>query len=199
MENSSVTIKDKFRNGCVFIFKSWSAFRIALDKNPQILTFYNQDNTTIEINEMLNTLYEEVFSIFSQFQDYKLKEEIADRLYGFIQDYFQIFLEDQSEIKVASKLIELYDDVMNGNDNVLNQVKASSKNIKNYEVTFPIEGNQKVIFERDSEDEDEVSEEDNRSNNNGENKEKEEEDETDNNEEENDNNKDMNQNKQQRV
>jgi hypothetical protein len=33
--------RDKFKEGCILIFKKWKAFRTALDNNPQILTYYN--------------------------------------------------------------------------------------------------------------------------------------------------------------
>ena len=56
MEKAKTKIdREKFKQGCISIFKCWTAFRMALDQNPQILK-YITDNNTIEINDFLEIL-----------------------------------------------------------------------------------------------------------------------------------------------
>lgn len=57
-----------FFEGVQLLFKKWSAFRLALDNNPQILSQYDQfedENGNfvedLEINRMLNMLYNDLF------------------------------------------------------------------------------------------------------------------------------------------
>ena len=58
-------IRIKFHKSCTTIFKKWNAFRQALDNNPQILTYFNEDQTVLEINEYLDILDDEILSILN--------------------------------------------------------------------------------------------------------------------------------------
>ena len=150
--------KDKFTQGCVSIFKKWAAFRMALDDNPKILTYYNEDQTVLEINEMLDTLYDELYSILSsnKYTGNTLENELADCLAGFIEDYFQIVLADESDIEISTILIRLYNELLNGKEDELNHLKTNeSKNVVKYSIEFPILGNQKIIFEKEDEEDEE--------------------------------------------
>ena len=150
--------KDIFTQGCVSIFKKWAAFRMALDDNPKILTYYNEDQTVLEINEMLDTLYDELYSILSsnKYTGNTLENELADCLAGFIEDYFQIVLADESDIEISTILIRLYNELLNGKEDELNHLKTNeSKNVVKYSIEFPILGNQKIIFEKEDEEDEE--------------------------------------------
>ena len=153
--------KDKFKQGCISVFKKWSAFRLTLDENPKILTYYNEDQTVLEINEMLETLYEELYSICSskKYAGKTLENELADCLAGFIEDYFQVVLADESDFEIARVLISLYNDLEDGKEVVLNNLKKNeTKNLTQYSIEFPILGNQKIIFEKEDDDEDDEEE-----------------------------------------
>ena len=58
-------IRPKFHKSCITIFKNWNSFREALDNNPQILTYFNEDHSVLEINEYLDVLYDEILSILN--------------------------------------------------------------------------------------------------------------------------------------
>ena len=169
MDKKQTTLKakkDKFTQGCVSIFKKWAAFRMALDENPKVLTYYNEDQTVLEINEMLETLYDELYSILSsnKYSGSSLENELADCLAGFIEDYFQVVLADESDIEIARVLIRLYSELVNGKEDELNHLKENeSKNIVKYSIEFPILGNQKIIFEKEDDDEEDEEEEDSKS------------------------------------
>ncbi|MCQ2815710.1 MAG: pre-rRNA-processing TSR2 family protein [archaeon] len=163
MESNSKSqkgIKEKFRQGCVYIFKKWSAFRMALDFTPRVLTFYNEDKSVLEINEMLETLYGELYSTLSSgnFSGQFLIDELSDILYGFMNDYFSILLEDQSDGEIANLLIKLYNELSNGKDTLFKRLENYKSETK-YTIDFPILGNQKVIFENNNDENEEEDEE----------------------------------------
>ena len=157
--------KEKFKQGVISIFTKWSAFRLTLDENPKVLTYINEDTNTLEINDMLEMLYGELYSILSskKYSGSVLQNELADSLATFIEDYFQVGLEDGSDMEIAVVLIDLYNDIEKGGVEVLNRLKKNeSKNIVKYSIDFPILGNQKVTFkkiESDSDEEDDENEE----------------------------------------
>ena len=159
--------RDKFKQGCISIFKRWTAFRLALDNNPQILTYYNEDQTVIEINEYLEMLYDDILTtIVKNKESSKLIDEISDCLFTFMYDYFQVDLEDQSDSEIANILINLFNELKNGKDILLNNLKnKENKSNMKYNVDFPILGNQKVIFEKEEEDIEESFEEEEEKNN----------------------------------
>ena len=159
--------RDKFKQGCISIFKRWTAFRLALDNNPQILTYYNEDQTVLEINEYLEMLYDDILTtIIKNNNRSNLIEEVSDCLFTFMSDYFQVDLEDQSDSEIANILINLFNELKNGKDTLLNNLKnKENKSNMKYNVDFPILGNQKVIFEKEEEDIEESFEEEEEKNN----------------------------------
>ena len=159
--------RDKFKQGCISIFKRWTAFRLALDNNPQILTYYNEDQTVIEINEYLEMLYDDILTtIIKNNNRSNLIDEVSDCLFTFMSDYFQVDLEDQSDSEIANILINLFNELKNGKDILLNNLKnKENKSNMKYNVDFPILGNQKVIFEKEEEDIEESFEEEEEKNN----------------------------------
>jgi pre-rRNA-processing protein TSR2 len=159
--------RDKFKQGCISIFKRWTAFRLALDNNPQILTYYNEDQTVLEINEYLEMLYDDILTtIIKNNNRSNLIDEVSDCLFTFMSDYFQVDLEDQSDSEIANILINLFNELKNGKDILLNNLKnKENKSNMKYNVDFPILGNQKVIFEKEEEDIEESFEEEEEKNN----------------------------------
>ena len=147
--------REKFKEGCISVFKRWNAFRIALDNNPQILTYYNEDESVLEINEYLEMLYDDIlFTIEKYRNNCNLIKEISDCLYSFISDYFQIDLEDQSDEEISKILINLFNELIDGKNNLYNELKMKEKNnLNHYNISFPIIGKQKIIFEKENEDE----------------------------------------------
>ena len=101
--------------------------------------------------ECLEMLYGELYSILSskKYLGSVLQNELADSLATFIEDYFQVGLEDGSDMEIAVVLIDLYNDIEKGGVEVLNRLKKNeSKNIVKYSIDFPILGNQKVTFKK---------------------------------------------------
>ena len=145
----------KFKEGCISVFKRWNAFRLALDDNPQILTYYNEDESVLEINEYLEMLYDDILFTISKYRyNSNLIKETSDCLYSFISDYFQIGLEDQSDEEISKVLINLFNELIDGKNNLYNELKMNeNNNLNHYNISFPIIGKQKIIFEKENEDE----------------------------------------------
>ena len=98
MEKSlTIDIDSLFFSGCNFIFKRWTAFRMALDDNPKVLTYYEEDGLTLEINHFLHILFEDILNEIKKDKigGSFIVEKMADYLNGFMADYFNIFLEDE--------------------------------------------------------------------------------------------------------
>jgi len=165
---NKATIRSYFREGCINIFKKWSAFRLALDNNPQVLTYYNEDQSILEINEYLEMLYDDILnSIYNDKTNNKecIQDEIADCLYTFIGDYFNAELDDQSDIEISKILYKLFLDLKDGKIEYLEKLKKEKNKIK-YNIEFPITGNQKIIMEKYEEEKEEDEEEEENENNN---------------------------------
>ena len=130
-----------FKNKCVCIFKQWNSFRVLLDNNPNILTYYNEDGSVLEINELLDNLYYELYDICVKWKDIsndndKCVNEIAECLISFIEDYFQITLNDKSNITIAKDIVNVYDNMYNTNEIEIN---ICNKNVNmKYKIDFPI-------------------------------------------------------------
>ena len=166
MEKAKTKIdREKFKQGCISIFKCWTAFRMALDQNPQILK-YITDNNTIEINDFLEILYDDIIDTIKN-NKYGIKEltdNVADCLNYFIGDYFKIQLADDSDLSVAKDLIKLYDDLKYGKGQMLQELEAKANKdiyITKYSVEFPITGKQVIpVKKKEESDEEDEEEED---------------------------------------
>ena len=136
--------REKFKTGCIAIFRRWTAFRMALDQNPQILNYITKDNT-IEINDFLEILYDDILTTITN-SKYGMKEliqDVAECLNYFIGDYFKIELADNSDMEIAEVLIKLHNELKDGNEKLLNNLIALQNKIsQKYSVEFPITGKQ---------------------------------------------------------
>ena len=164
MEKTKTKIdREKFKKGCISIFKCWTAFRMALDQNPQILK-YITDNNTIEINDFLEILYDDIIETIKN-NKYGMKEltdNVADCLNYFIGDYFKIQLADDSDLSVAKDLIKLYDDLKYGKGQMLDILEAKANkdsNVTKYSIEFPITGKQVIPIKKKEESDDDEEEE----------------------------------------
>ena len=156
--------REKFKTGCIAIFKKWTAFRMALDQNPQILKYITENNT-IEINDFLEILYDDILTTITnnKFGMKELIQDVAECLNYFIGDYFKIELEDNSDFEIAEILIKLYNELKDKKEKLLNDLIARQNNIKQkYFIEFPITGKQEVPQKKkedESEDDEEGEEE----------------------------------------
>ena len=157
--------REKFKTGCIAIFRRWTAFRMALDQNPQILNYITKDNT-IEINDFLEILYDDILTKItnSKFGMKELIQDVAECLYYFIGDYFKIELADNSDMEIAEVLINLHNELKDGNEKMLNNlISLQNKISQKYSIEFPITGKQvpppKKKDESDDDEDDEEGEE----------------------------------------
>ena len=154
--------REKFKTGCIAIFRRWTAFRMALDQNPQILNYITKDNT-IEINDFLEILYDDILTTItnSKFGMKELIQDVAECLYYFIGDYFKIELADNSDMEIAEVLINLHNELKDGNEKMLNNlISLQNKISQKYSIEFPITG--KLVpppKKKDESDDDEDDEE----------------------------------------
>ena len=157
--------REKFKTGCIAIFRRWTAFRMALDQNPQILNYITKDNT-IEINDFLEILYDDILTTITN-SKYGMKEliqDVAECLNYFIGDYFKIELADNSDMEIAEVLIKLHNELKDGKEKMLNNlISLQNKISQKYSVEFPITGKQvpppKKKDESDYDEDDEEGEE----------------------------------------
>ena len=157
--------REKFKTGCIAIFRRWTAFRMALDQNPQILNYITKDNT-IEINDFLEILYDDILTTITN-SKYGMKEliqDVAECLNYFIGDYFKIELADNSDMEIAEVLIKLHNELKDGKEKMLNNlISLQNKISQKYSVEFPITGKQvpppKKKDESDDDEDDEEGEE----------------------------------------
>ena len=157
--------REKFKTGCIAIFRRWTAFRMALDQNPQILNYITKDNT-IEINDFLEILYDDILTTItnSKFGMKELIQDVAECLNYFIGDYFKIELADNSDMEIAEVLIKLHNELKDGNEKMLNNlISLQNKISQKYSIEFPITGKQvpppKKKDESDDDEDDEEGEE----------------------------------------
>ena len=155
--------REKFKKGCISIFRCWTAFRMALDQNPQILK-YITNNNTLEINDFLEILYDDIIDTIKTNKDgiKELTDKVADCLNYFIGDYFKIELADDSDLAVAKDLIKLHDDLKYNKGELVElfENKANQdKNILKYSVEFPINEKQEIPIKKDESEDDEEGEE----------------------------------------
>ena len=157
--------REKFKTGCIAIFKRWTAFRMALDQNPQILRYITKDDT-IEINDFLEILYDDILTTITnnKFGMKECIEDVAECLNYFIGDYFKIELADNSDFEIAEILIRLHNELKDKNEKLLNSLIARQDKINvKYVVDFPITGKQvpppKKKDDSDEDDDDEEGEE----------------------------------------
>ena len=132
---------DKFKQGCFLIFKKWQAFRLALDNNPELLTIYaDEERTELEIYSMLRVLLSDIDDEINKINSKAVINMVAEMLYDFIQAYFHIEMEDQSEKFVARDIYELHGDIFFSQKCVYFEIlKKADKDFKsNFSIDFPI-------------------------------------------------------------
>ena len=122
--------REKFKKGCIVIFKTWTAFRIALDRNPHFINYITSDNT-IEINDYLEILYDDILTTITKnkYGKKELTQDVAKCLKYFITDYFKIELEDNSDVEIAEILIQLYNELKDKNETMLNNLITKQNKI----------------------------------------------------------------------
>ena len=136
--------REKFKTGCIAIFKNWVAFRITLENNPHILNYITSNNT-IEINDYLEILYDDILTTITKnkFGMKELIQDVAKCLKYFITDYFKIDLEDNSDFETAEILIQLYNSLKDKNEKMYNNLIEKQNKINHkYSIEFPIIENQ---------------------------------------------------------
>jgi hypothetical protein len=135
------SIKTYFIEGATLIFKKWSSFRMALDNSPEVLKNYiDENNTQLEINEMINVLFCDMIQEIEKESGSILEMNVADLIFCFFQEFFDVDLEDESERSVAKNLIKLFIDLKNGNFEYLERLRQVDKtfNYSHYYIQFPI-------------------------------------------------------------
>jgi len=132
---------DKFKQGSFLIFKKWQAFRLSLDNNPELLTVYaDEEKTELEIYNMLRILLSDIDDEINKINSKAVINMIGEMLYDFIQGYFQIEVEDQSEKIIARDIYLLHGEIFKEEKySFLEQLKKADLQFKStYAIDFPI-------------------------------------------------------------
>jgi hypothetical protein len=149
MEQNNL-LKSHFVEGALLILKKWSSFRMALDNSPEVLHNYADDNNTqLEINEMLNVLFNDIMQEIEKESGSVLEMNIGDFIFCFFQEFFDVDLEDESERAVAKNMIRLYSELKNGKLDYLERLRQVDKtfNYSHYYIQFPIIIEEKKLIE----------------------------------------------------
>ena len=134
-------LKVYFTEGATLIFKKWSSFRMALDNTPEVLKNYADENKTIlEINEVIELLLSDIMLEIENESGSVLETNIADLIFCFFQEFFDVDLEDDSERNVAKNLIKLFDEITESKFDYLDRLRSIDKtfNYSTYFIQFPI-------------------------------------------------------------
>jgi hypothetical protein len=141
----STSLQALFFEGTTLIFKKWSAFRLTLDNNPEVLDEYveeiefdeNQEEI-LEVVHMYNLLLCDIYTHLEN--GYDMIQSIAELLISFFQDFFDTYLEDDSEKAVAKSIIRLFKELKEGKTEFLDNLREINKkfNYKIYSIEFPI-------------------------------------------------------------
>jgi hypothetical protein len=138
-----------FIEGSILIFKKWASFRMALDNNPEVLTQFSDDeDKQLEINEMLNCLFNDILQEMEKESGPVLEQNVADLIFCFVQEFFDVDLEDDSERQIAKNLIKLYNEIFKENKTeFIDRLRTIDKtfNYSNYSIAFPIIVQEKVL------------------------------------------------------
>lgn len=143
-------MKSFFIEGANLIFKKWSSFRMALDNSPQVLQNFSDDsNTQLEINEMINILFNDIMQEIEKESGSVLEMNLGDLIFCFFQEFFDVDLEDESESTVARNLIKLYEEIKSGKLDYLERLRKIDKtyNYSHYYIEFPIVIEEKKLIE----------------------------------------------------
>lgn len=148
---NSTTDKVKlFKEGLTLIFKKWTSFRLIVDNNPHILSeFADDEETQLEVNQMLEMVIDDILAEMKKSYGGVLEMNIADMLFAFIEEFFEVDLQDESEFDVAKSLIKLYNEIDGNKMDYLNKLKNADKtfNSSNFSIPFPISDDIKLSQE----------------------------------------------------
>jgi hypothetical protein len=159
---------DLFLEGIQLIFKNWSALRFCIDTHAtdifnNIVEVVNDQEEIIEeleFNIVIGTVNDKICSIIKKEKSTNLQEKtIAAVLKKFVEDYFFISLQDESEYEISCMIVKL--DISKNSDTYLNKLK-SYKNAVEYNIDFPCKIDAKVDlddFYSSDEEEEELDEE----------------------------------------
>ena len=82
----------------------------------------------------------------------ELIHDVAECLKYFINDYFKIELDDNSDFEIAEILIKLYNELKDKNEKMLNDlITKQNKITQKYSIEFPITGKQMNLSSKEKE------------------------------------------------
>ena len=168
-----------FLQGIKDIFKNWTALRMCMDRNitdiyNNVIELVNEEDEIVEeleFNVALGTVYDKICSTIKKEKNIIIQEKsIAKILKTFIDNYFFISLEDESDIDKAIMIVKLFHELKNNKTEYLNKIKNHNLNIE-FSCNFPVSVNDKIdtnnyISEESYDEEEEDDDEEEINNNN---------------------------------
>lgn len=133
---------DLFKKGSFLIFKQWSAFRMALDHSPELLTIYaDEERVELEIYYLLRCVLSDIDDeIVKKNHTMAVTNIISEILLEFIFSYFNIEVEDHSEKLVANDILKLHSQIFREDKfDFFKELEKSAGLFKSeFSVEFPI-------------------------------------------------------------
>jgi len=108
---------NKFTEGVKNIFSKWTALSLAVDND-----WGGRNDGNKKVSQLLN----EVMEMFTQ-KNTPFVDEVADYLDKFLNDNFNLSIEDDSSDEVAQFIIKLYEECSSGDFSLYNKVIAQPK------------------------------------------------------------------------
>merc|ERR1712151_1041648 len=133
---------DQFKKGSFNIFRCWSAFRLALENNPQLLTvYYDDERTELEIYYLMRCVLSDIDDeIIKRNSTMAAVGPIGEILLDFVEGYFNVSVEDNSQKFVGEDILKLHSEIFREDKmDFYKQLEKSAANFKgDYSIEFPI-------------------------------------------------------------
>lgn len=162
---------DLFLEGLRYIFKNWTAFRLCIDNNAtlifnnviEVVNDKEEIEEELEFNIILGQIFENICSAIKNEPSPNFQEKIiSELLKKFMEEYFFISLEDESNIDIARMIVKLFKEISSNKTDYLERIKNFKPKME-YNIEYPCKITTKINledYESDSDDEGEQEESD---------------------------------------
>lgn len=159
---------DIFLEGVNLIFKNWTALRLCIDNNAtlifnnyiEVVNDQEEIYEELEFNIKLGEVYDSICDILTKEKSTNFQEQkISEVLKKFIDEYFYVTLEDESNIDISRMIVKLFNEISIDKDDYINKLKLFKHSMQ-FNIVFPIKPDTKINLDdyESCSDEDEATE-----------------------------------------
>lgn len=138
----------EFQAGVTACLRSWNALRTAVDSG------WGGNESVAKADDLRDNIYN---VMNGQTRQPTLEiEDLEDNLAVYMEEEFSVVLEDGSEKQVAQTLFQLYEECMQGNTSLAEQLVQTALNYEQQITAFPVQIQSSEQDDDDDEDEDDA-------------------------------------------